>query len=82
MPRKSRKAKKMRQKLSDDQLNDLVHGWSIAEKPFESDDHRRELYFKHKDYLFSLAGQGLVDGLYGELKVGKNPAAFYNYERR
>ena len=79
--------------LTEDQLQHLLHGWCLdtmhhpffhengdLQFPFKNDEHRRELYFANKDYLFSLAGQGHVNGLFTELKAGAKPRAFYDYE--
>ncbi len=90
---RTRRTRNIFQELTEDQLNSLIHGWTLdnqnhpffslhgdSQFPFKDDAHRRELYFKHKDYLFSLAGKGLVDGLYGELAFDKKPSAFFDYE--
>lgn len=93
MPRRPIKARKINQELTEEQLNDLIHGWTLDDVhnpyykihgrldfPWRDDAHRRETYFKHREYLFSLAGKGPIDGLFGELEAGKKPSAYYTYE--
>jgi hypothetical protein len=79
MPRKPRKLRNLRTGLTTDQLNDLVFGFSLTADPFGSEEARREAYFKHERYLCSLSGQGQIDGLYGELKKGVKPSAYWSY---
>ena len=79
--------------LTDDQLTHLVQGFSLDNQfhpyyekngdlgfPFRDERHRRQLYLKYRDFLHGLAGKGPVDGLFGELRAGKRPAAYYDYE--
>lgn len=92
MPRKPIKQRKMRVDLTDDQIHHLLHGWMLDDMhhpyfkensdlqfPFRDDEMRRDLYFKHKDYLHSLAGKR-IDRLFAQLPAGEKPKAFYDYE--
>ena len=93
MPKKPRKQRYIVERLTPGQLMHLMHGWSLDNNrhpyfrengdlqfPFKDDAHRRELYFKNKEYLFSLAGKGNIDDLFAALPEGKKPKAFYDYE--
>ena len=84
--------------LTGDQIHHLLNGWILNTKnhgyyhlhgdirfPFRDEDHRRELYFKHRDFLFSCAGAGhYVDGhwLFADLAEGELPRAYYDYEEK
>lgn len=79
--------------LTEDQVMHLCHAWMLdwlyhpfyalhgdIGFPFRDDAHRRQLYFKHREYLLGLAGKGHIDGLFAELPAGEKPAAFFDYE--
>ena len=78
--------------LTGDQIHHLLHCWMLDDQhhpfyrihgkiqfPFRDDDHRRKIYFKHRDFLFSLAGQNM-DFLFRQLPEGEKPRAYYDYE--
>jgi len=88
MPRKPRKLKKINERLTGLQVCHLLRGYSLAvypgadiHMPFKDDEHRRELYFQNRNYLFSLEGVEKIPGVFGGgLKIGEKPAAYYDYE--
>jgi hypothetical protein len=95
MPRKISKGikkKKNGTELTEDQIHHLLHGWILDTLyhpfynfhgdlgfPFRDEEHRRKLYFEHKNYLFSLAGKHM-DFLFRQLKTGEKPRGYFNYE--
>jgi hypothetical protein len=52
--------------------------------PFESHEQRRDMYFRHRDYLMSLIGKRSEDldnpSWHPELKFCERPDAMYTYE--
>lgn len=70
MPRKPMRVKKIREDLTEDQIQHLMRGWCLDDPshpyfklhgdmsfPFKDKEHRKGLYFKYKDYLISRAGE-------------------------
>jgi hypothetical protein len=52
--------------------------------PFDSDEHRRESWFKNREYLLSLEGIERVPGVFGHtpFRKGEKPQAFKDYEKK
>jgi hypothetical protein len=75
--------------LSGRMIEHLLWGWCLAvcpgpdiHFPFDSEEHRRAMWFEHREYLMSLAGAGRIPGVFGPepLKKGEKPQAFRDYE--
>jgi len=94
MPTNRRRTSRNRaiNELSPDQIMHFFHGWHLdnmggtyyklhgdLQFPFRDDEHRKELYFKHRDFLHDAAGKQ-IDGVFIQLLAGKKPKAFYDYE--
>jgi hypothetical protein len=88
-----RRTRQVFTELSEDQLAHLLTGNCLDDCqnefyrahgdpgfPFLSEEHRRETYFRQRDYLLSLTGKGKIGLFFGKLKPGERPKAFHDYE--
>jgi hypothetical protein len=80
-----RKPKNDKTTLTGRQIEHLLRGWCLGacpgpdiHYPFDNEEHRKALWFEHKDYLLSLEGR--VPGVFGIIKKRK-PEAMKDYER-
>jgi hypothetical protein len=83
-PRKrSIKRKDDRVPLNDRQLEHLLFGWTWIDNdfPFESENHRRQCWERHKNEIMAMMTDDESDsGLHPYLLVGMRPAAWFEYE--
>ncbi len=76
---RKRRSSRGKTQLTEDQVQHLLIGFCIgSDFPFESDEHRRQLWELHKDRLLTV--EICPDGL-RERKPGTYPAAWFDYER-
>ena len=79
--------------LTDNQIMHLLHGWMLDDNshpyfkenddlqfPFRDGAMRRDLYFRNREFLFSLAGKPNA-GDYFPLKAGEKPQSYFDYEK-
>lgn len=71
--------------LTGRQIEHLLRGDCLldGEQPFDSDEERKEAWFKNRDFLLSLEGVEKVVGVFGRfpLPKGEKPEAMKRYEK-
>ena len=91
---RKRVARNRRAEITGRQLEHLIFGWCLAvgheymnlhgrrDFPFRDEEHRRELWFAHKDYIMSMQGAERIPGVFGAfpLRKGQKPEAWKDYE--
>jgi len=69
--------------LSTSQLEHLIFGWTWIDNdfPFESEEHRRQCWERHKDQIMAMmTDDHHSTGLHPYLLVGMRPSAMWEYE--
>lgn len=79
---RTKRKPKVRGELTSDEITHLLLGFCLDthKPPFANETERVKAYRKNREYLFSLIGKGPQREFFGEIRWGKRPCGFWDYE--